>query len=211
MDSPFPHAIMDNFFPRDVALALESEFPAYDDPDWVIYDSPLENKKTMNRWDRFPALTYGIIFKLCQMDGVDFGLHGGGWHIHTAGGNLNPHLDYIEHPKLHRQRMLNLIIYLSSDYRPEYGGKLGLWSGDNKKPHKLEKIIDPIFNRAVLFDTTQNSWHGMVTPFMGVARRSIALYLLGDEIEGRKRALFAPRVHQMNDEGIAAMIEKRAR
>jgi hypothetical protein len=44
----------------------------------------------------------------------DPGLHGGGWHMHGAGGNLNPHLDYSIHPKSGLMRKLNIIIYLSN-------------------------------------------------------------------------------------------------
>ena len=43
---------------------------------------------------------------------IDPGLHGGGWHIHSNKGNLNPHLDYSIHPKMDIQRRLNLIVYL---------------------------------------------------------------------------------------------------
>ena len=45
-----------------------------------------------------------------------------------------------------------------------HGGHLGLWVGDNKKPQKLIKEISPDFNTAIIFDTTQNSWHGLSRP-----------------------------------------------
>ena len=46
----------------------------------------------------------------------DYGLHGGGWHMHGTGGNLNVHKDYSVHPKLGLRRKLNLIVYLSEDW-----------------------------------------------------------------------------------------------
>lgn len=215
--SPFPHVIIDDFFEHEVACQLEAEFPPYNDPSWYVYNNALEKKKTQNLWRMFPPTTYQIFQALCMktINGTvaDYGLHGGGWHIHQNGGNLNPHLDYIMHPKLGTQRQYNLIVYLSRDFKPEYGGNLGFWYGDKEKPHQLAKEIEPKFNRAVLFDTTQNSWHGLVTSIScpeGVYRKSIAIYFLsGVPQETRDRALFAPRPEQVGNAEIEALIHRR--
>ena len=53
----------------------------------------------------------------------------------------------------------------------------------NNCPNKLEKIIKPKFNRAILFDTTQNSWHGLVNPVntkKNIFRKSLAIYYLSN-------------------------------
>ena len=81
------------------------------------------------------------------------------------------------------QRKLNLILYLEEDYDPAWGGGLEYWSHDteNNKPLKKVKEIEPIFNRAVLFDTTQNSWHGFPTPITcpeDKMRKSFAVYYM---------------------------------
>ena len=60
-----------------------------------------------------------------------------------------------------------------------------LWSHDydNKKPLEKVKEIQPIFNNALLFDTTQKSWHGFpepINPPVGKMRKSIALYYMTD-------------------------------
>jgi hypothetical protein len=76
--------------------------------------------------------------------------------------------------------------------------------------------VQPIFNRAVLFDTTQNSWHGMSRPLTqpeGVYRKSLAVYYLTDPPTGadmRERALFAPRESQKGDEEISEIIRIRS-
>lgn len=115
--------------------------------------------------------------------------------MHGAGGSLNPHLDYSIHPKLPLQRKLNLIVYLSQDLKETHGGHFGLWTGENS-PDTLVKEIAPKFNRAIIFDTTQNSWHGLsrecVAPD-GIYRKSIAIYYLTDlpeHADTRSRALF---------------------
>jgi len=79
---------------------LSNDFPDYDHQSWFEYNSPLENKKTINNWNLFPPKTYSIVSQLTSPDFVsklqeitgikllypDFGLHGAGWHAHNAGG-----------------------------------------------------------------------------------------------------------------------------
>ena len=114
------------------------------------------------------------------------------------------------------QRKINLIIYLSREFREIDGGHLGLWSSkEDGSIDKLEKKISPKFNRAVIFDTTQNSWHGLVTkynPKKGQYRKSLAVYYLTDSNKNsnkRMRALFTPRKNQINDKEIYKLIRKR--
>lgn len=231
LSPPFNHHVYDNFFSEDIAQGLESEFPSYNSERWHLYKNSIEDKKTLNDWNQFGPLTYQCFSFLCSnpfvealsnLCGVklypDIGLHGGGWHIHGNGGNLNPHLDYSIHPKLKLQRKINLIIYLDSHLKKEHGGQLGLWSHDPtlNLPKDLIKEIDPIFNRAVIFDTTQNSWHGMsktLTTPENVHRKSLAVYFLCDPAEGtdlRMKALFAPREEQKDDQSVKELIEKRS-
>jgi hypothetical protein len=134
------------------------------------------------------------------------------------GGNLNPHLDYSIHPKIGLQRKINIIIYISSTLTEEHGGHLGLWESDSQKNSlgNLITSIQPKFNRAVLFDTTQNSWHGMCTPLNqpeGIFRKSLAVYYLTappPHTDKRERALFAAREDQKGDKDIEELIKKRA-
>jgi len=213
---PFRNVGLDTFVEPTLARKLAAEFSDYDDPCWHFYGDALENEKACNDWIKFPVTTYRFITfmyskdmldALYYMTGVrmfpDMGLHGGGWHIHGPGGNLNPHLDYSCHPKLGLQRKLNIIVYLTEDYQEEWGGHLGLWSDAGGKPGVLTKEIAPLFNRAIIFDTTQNSWHGMSRPLNlppGKYRKSIAVYYLCEaplDADARTRALFYPRETQL--------------
>ncbi|QEO18639.1 2OG-Fe(II) oxygenase [Acetobacter vaccinii] len=228
---PFHHCVVDNFFKEDVASQLSDEFIEYESEKWFFYSNPLEDKKALNDWNVFPQKTYAafsylnsrpFIDVLQKYVGVDLfadnGLHGGGWHIHGRGGNLNPHLDYSIHPKLLLQRKVNIIIYLSQDLKEADGGHLGLWNSNSEgtKPTTLEKEISPKFNRAVIFDTTQNSWHGMsrtLSETCNVFRKSMAIYYLCEVKESaspRQRALFAPRENQVGNKEIEDIIKLRS-
>jgi hypothetical protein len=84
-------------------------------------------------------------------------------------------------------------------------------------PGALAKSVEPRFNRAVLFDTTQQSWHGLPEPIacpLGQVRKSLAVYYLTDPPVAREaqrtRALFAPAPDQAGDAEVLSLIERRA-
>ena len=61
---PFPHVVIDDFFEPGVAEALERDIPAFDDPSWMQYSNPIEEKRALNHWDRFPVATYQVFAHL---------------------------------------------------------------------------------------------------------------------------------------------------
>lgn len=229
---PFDHYIMDNFISEELAIKLYNQFPEYESEKWYAYDNPLERKKAIQTWGSFPPETYQFFMSLCSEDFMnqlrvltgcknlvpDIGLHGAGWHMSTRGDHLNIHQDYSIHPLANMQRKFNIIIYLTPDWKPEWGGNLELWSHDSTTNRAKEKVVsvDCKFRRAVLFDTTQNSWHGFpedITCPDGVYRKSIAIYYLApiaEKANTNKRALYSPRKGQENDADIAELIRKRA-
>lgn len=230
---PFRHCIIDNFFDDETALKLSSEFPDYNDPNiWSVYRNAIENKKLTPHWDLFPAKTYqaftlmntpGFVESVRLITGIpdlvaDYGMHGGGWHMHGRGGKLNMHKDYSIHPKLGMERRINIIIYMTPDWKEEWNGGLELWSHDSEKnlPKECVTKVHNKFNRAVLFDTTQNSWHGLPTEIVcpeGVYRKSLAIYYISKPrrgVETHDRAYFAPTAEQANNEEILDLIKKRS-
>ena len=232
-EEPFDHWIIDDFFPPDKAQSITENFPAYDDERWYFYKNPIENKKTLQDWLRFPPEIYQTLQDLCSHDFIetiksmtgiknlypDYGLHGGGLHMHGRGGNLNIHKDYSIHPRLKLQRKLNLIVYMSNDWDFTWGGGLELWSNNSEtnRPEELVKTIEPKFNRAILFDTAQNSWHGLPKPLTcpeGKYRKSLAVYYLTDideNTEERYRAFFVPTEQQLTDPKIVKLCEERSK
>jgi hypothetical protein len=232
---PFNYIVLDNFLENDVALKLAAEFPNFDAENiWYEYENPLEIKKATNNWNVFPAVTYQY-FKHVLSDEftrkieimlfgeehgklvADIGLHGGGFHTHKNGGRLNPHLDYSIHPKLGLQRTANLILYINPHWKPAYGGAFGLWEHEaiTDSPGELSKVVDCLFNRAVIFNTTQNSWHGIcneVSSPEGETRNSLATYYLmppANTADPRMKVKYAPTEEQRGDKEIEKLIEER--
>lgn len=228
---PFNHLVIDNFLPTDLANKLFDEFPDFEDSVWFNYNNKIEDKKLLSDWRKFPERTYQLLSFLnspLMLETVsaifntklypDHGLHGGGWHIHANGGKLNPHLDYSIHPTLKQQRKVNLIIYLCKDWKEEYGGHFGLYAQaeGSTRAGNVVKEIPMGFNRAVLFDTTQQSWHGLsreVNCPDNLFRKSLAVYYLTDAPQGvdsRSRALFSPTADQVDDSSVLELIAKRS-
>lgn len=231
-NKPFNHIIIDDFFKPEVAEQLASEFPEYDSPVWPsVYNNAIERKKTLNYWDKFPKQTYAVFHYLCtdfshvvtQITGnhqvqADIGLHGGGWHAHKTSGKLNVHLDYSIHPKLQLERHYNLIVYITPNWNSAWGGGLEIWSHDEETQRAKEQVglIENKFNRAVLFDTTQDSWHGLPKDLKcpeGIMRQSLAVYYVTPpkiDADPRGKALFVPHEDQINDPEVIELIKKRA-
>jgi len=229
---PFDYVVIDDFFQNDFAKKLAEDFPAFDSDEWHWYNNAIEVKKGCNNWNAFPKNTYSVFSYFNSQDWLNYlstkllgekkiysdsGLNGGGWHTYKKGGKLNTHLDYSLHLKLGLQRKLNIIVYMSPNWKKEWGGALGLWGNESsEKPGDLVVSVWNKFNRAVIFDTTQNSWHGLPEPLScpnNESRQSLAAYFLSEppeDVDTRGKALFAPTKEQESDSDILELIRKRS-
>ena len=189
---PYPHIVIDEFLPIAQARALAAVFPGPDDDvAWDHYAAPgLEVKLGCGDETKFPlpirtairdlnsSAFVRILEKLTSIEHllVDPHLLGGGMHLTRHGGVLGIHADFNWHLQIRAHRRLNLLLYLTPDWRPEYAGELELWSVDGTQ---LVRRVQPLFNRAVWFTTRSDTFHGHPTPWaapVGINRQSIALY-----------------------------------
>jgi len=61
------------------------------------------------------------------------------------------------HSQTQLYRRLNVLVYLNEGWREKWGGCVGLWSENMK--NCVDKIA-PLFNRMVVSNTTEKSFHG---------------------------------------------------
>jgi hypothetical protein len=188
---PFPHIVLDGLFEEAVLDRVLAEFPRPEETRWMRFDSPTEKKlgyyhehSTISDTVRafLDALNgFEMLLFLEALTGIEglipdpyFG--GGGLHQIEPGGFLKIHADFNVHPKLKLDRRANMLIYMNKDWREEWGGHLELWNADMTE---CRQRILPVFNRTVIFSTTDTSFHGHPHPLQsppGVTRRSVSLY-----------------------------------
>jgi len=183
---PYPHIVIDHFLEEWAAhKALR-----------LHYLHVNEKKHGLNKMELLPPFLQSVIKTLNQPDFVQYlseltgipglladdSLEGGGLHQSKRGGFLNVHADFTVHPhKRHWRRRVNLLIYLNEDWEEAYRGHLELWARDMSA---CQQRILPIFNRCVVFNTDEDSYHGLPDPIQcpeDQTRKSIALYYFTEE------------------------------
>lgn len=200
--APYPHIQFDDFLQADAAQQAMNAFPPVKGDGWIHYLHVNEKKHGLNKMDRIPPYLQEVIRSLnsdeflaalSQLTGIpglkaDPSLEGGGLHQSQRGGFLNIHADFTVHPhKRNWRRRVNLLIYLNEGWQPEYKGDLELWTRDMKR---CERKISPIFNRCVVFNTDEDSYHGLPEPIAcpeEMTRKSIALYYFTEEDTAPKK------------------------
>tara|TARA_R110002096_G_scaffold91625_9_gene207291 strand:+ start:5096 stop:5872 length:777 start_codon:yes stop_codon:yes gene_type:complete len=187
---PFPHVVIDNFLPLDLAEEIHDLFPSFEEADPRTYQR--EENKIATRPDvptcpeRLRQIMYAlnsheIITPLEVMTGIngllpDPHFFGAGLQQTGPGGKLGIHVDFNKHKHLRLDRRLNLLIYFNKDWKEEWGGHFELWDKDMTA---CQKKILPIFNRMVVFATTDESYHGLPDPIQcpeGESRKSLILF-----------------------------------
>ncbi len=187
---PFPHTVIDDFLPPDALRAVQAEFPAPGTPGWERYDDPLQKKLGSRDETKLGPCTRLLLHELNsepflrfleELTGIeglisDPWLEGGGLHQIERGGMLKVHVDFNKHTLYQLDRRINVLLYLNDDWDEAWGGHLELWDTEMKA---AAARVAPIFNRMVVFETTDFSNHGHPDPLAcpeGRQRRSIALY-----------------------------------
>jgi Rps23 Pro-64 3,4-dihydroxylase Tpa1-like proline 4-hydroxylase len=189
---PFPYVVMDDFLDTGFAQEILRSWPSFDDAARMgkeFRSINERNKVQVTDSDQFPKplrelnevlASPAFIDTVSTIFGIpdllpDAELVGGGLHQTGPRGRLDVHVDfnYIEARKLHRR--LNILIYFNDGWLPEWGGQLELW---NRDVSQCAHSLDPFFNRCVIFETSEISYHGVreVTCPAEVVRRSFAGY-----------------------------------
>ena len=190
---PFDNIIIPDFFNNEFAEALFQQYPTdVENGQWHKYNNPLEIKYAYDDVKNLPLVLKDAFYLLSTkeitdkigllsgIDGLEYDpyLHGAGLHTHPTNGRLHMHLDYEKHPYLDKERRLNIIVYLSKDWKEEWNGETQLWDNEMKKC----VVKSPVkFNTAFIFKTNNISWHGLPEPITcpeGVLRKSLAYYYI---------------------------------
>jgi len=218
---PFPHIVLDDVLPDAMLDVVLDAFPDPSSRVWKEYENYYEGKLETQGEERLGADVSLVLYQfnsapflrfLQELTGVtglisDPYFSGGGLHQIERGGRLGVHADFSRHPVLPLHRRLNALVYLNRDWKDEYGGHLELWDRDMTE---CRARIAPVFNRMVVFSTTDWTFHGHPDPLTcppGMTRKSIALYYFsvdrprGETKRGKESTLFVPRPGEVLPQG----------
>ena len=165
------HCWVEDLLPEPIARAIHAAFPQ---PERMrLMSSFREVKYTSKSLDDFAPLLKDITFaiqdpavieRVGAITGIeeqvpDPSLYAGGLSMMGRGQFLNPHIDNSHEASRKLYRTVNLLYYVTPDWRLENNGNLELWDREVRR----NVTILSRFNRLVLMETTPWSWH-LVSP-----------------------------------------------
>jgi Rps23 Pro-64 3,4-dihydroxylase Tpa1-like proline 4-hydroxylase len=194
--TPYRHFYFDGILKEDFANYLYEKFPAPTDmtrtynglnekkaegTNFATFDPAFQklkdglNSPEIREW--LSKIT-GIKDVFSTDDALGAGVHQG-----ENGSYLDIHIDFNIHPNLNVHRRLNLLVFLNKNWKEEYGGKFELW---NEDVSVLGNSYLPSWNRCVVFETSEISYHGYATIHVppGETRKSFFTYYYTKEREG---------------------------
>jgi hypothetical protein len=190
-NKPFKHVVIDNFLDTEDAKTINVYLDSTPIPFRAYekgitgglhkreYKPDLNDAALAKMFYKFSCPAFlSFLEGVTGIDGLvpDPYFDGGGIHETLKSGGLGIHTDFLGHSRLNLTRVINLIVYITEDWNASWGGDLELYDDPNMV---AVAKVETKFNRAVIFKTDENSWHGLPTPINppeGISRRSIALY-----------------------------------
>jgi hypothetical protein len=205
---PFPHAVIDGLFDDAVLQRVLDEFST-ERPGSIVENLPghVSLKRSLRDEPGRVGFSTFVRFFLSHLNSIFFieflreltgiadlvsdpWFDGAGLHETLPGGFLDVHADFNFHGAWFLDRRLNVLVYLNPGWREEWGGCLELWDRDLSR---CAKKIVPVFNRTVVFATSDASFHGHPEPVRcpaGTTRKSVAMYYFSN---GRPESERGPR------------------
>lgn len=191
--SPFKYTVIDNFLNADLANKAMEAFPPLNDPCWEHSKDQGIEVKSRTTWTSEFDIPEDIIdvirivnssLILTAMSDLfeipklmpDPYFSGGGLNVSEKNGHLDVHVDGNYHDASGLNRRMNLLIYLNPNWQEDWGGEFGIYTDDG---NTLANAVPPLFNRCVIFDSHDKSFHGLPNPInfpKNDPRRSIILY-----------------------------------
>lgn len=180
------HIIIDNFISEELCHTIFKDYVSLKQNFKVGKYLLKQNKKTLNNLDYVGLQTKNLYSALHSREFVsaiervvginklhpDPTLYAGGLTMMNQGDYLNPHIDNSHDGIRKKYRRLNILFYITPDWSLNYGGNLELWNKDVSKSH----CIISKFNRLVIMETNNVSWHSVSPVKVDAARCCLSTY-----------------------------------
>lgn len=193
---PFRHVAIDGFLLSEKCESLLRDFPVFDEKRATNEHGQVGRKAVVEHVsDVSPAYRafyqyinseafLDVMSKLTGIEGLiaDKTLFGGGTHNNLSGQGLDVHIDFNVDERTMLHRRINLLIYLNKEWEEAWGGAIELHSDPHNSSLDQVASFLPLFNRAVIFETNEYSWHGfpriaLPPEKQHLTRKSFSIYL----------------------------------
>lgn len=174
LSKPFPHIIIDDFLDKKYFRLIQKELKKFDKQKGQSFNSLVEKEKWISKNTGLPKYIKSLVKELngkkwlsylkkfSEIDDLCATLSGNSelanYHEMKHGGYLGPHVDHSSDPKTEYPHVMNIIIYLSDNWKKNWGGGTELYNFNGTK--KIKKINYKA-NRAVIFLHTPYSFHAV--------------------------------------------------
>jgi hypothetical protein len=197
---PFRHVVIDDFLDPAAAERMLADFPAFDPRKALnemgevggkaVFENVAEISPFYRRLAEYTA-SEEFLGTISAMTGVenlmgDETFFGGGTHENLNGQELDAHVDFNYDERRWVHRRLNLLLYLNKEWEDGWGGSIELHSDPRRPEQNRVKLVTPLFNRCLIFETNERSWHGfprieLPPDKRHLSRKSFSLYLYTKE------------------------------
>ena len=167
----FARVKIDNFLDRETCLKLHEECESAPKGGWTVFTRAGSRMEEFNDLIHCPTahkITYDLmhsgemLYDLEQMTGIvgllpDPHLVGAGFSIMRNGAELGPHYDFNWNDRLRLHRKLTSILYLTPDWKDEWGGENITWTANPEldSSAKIVESIKPKFNRFIISENVK--------------------------------------------------------
>jgi hypothetical protein len=181
--------IFDNFLPESIVASLSHETDRVSEENWKLFQrnqTSFQECVNLSILPEFVKLLGELHSKLFlewlgNITGIDRLLPdpymiGGGYLRSGQGDCLLPHVDFNWNDHIRMYRCLTLLIYITPNWKSEWGGNLKFFDDDN---NKVIQEVDYTYNRAVLWKDQYPNYHGYPEKIncpKGVYRKSLILF-----------------------------------
>lgn len=180
---------IDDLLPEDLALKLNDVFPKEEDMrclkslrEYKFISAQMNKHNSLLEKVLYAFQDERIISEISKITDIknlyaDPCLYAGGLSMMRKDNFLKPHLDNSHDANRARWRVLNLLYYVSPDWKLENGGNLEIWpNGTGGK----QITIESKFNRLAVMATHDHSWHSVSKVVDNKSRKCISNYYFSD-------------------------------
>lgn len=192
------HFTLDNLLPKELAERIYADFPNPQKMHLLNIPGKLKLKyshlkdvstllQDINAAIQDPKVV-SLIEEITEIKNQvpDTSAHAGGISTLLKGYRLNPHLDNSHNMDKKHYRTVNVLYYVSPDWQIANGGNFELW--DQEIKHCI--VVPSLFNRLLVMETNQTSWHAVNPVLCNAPRCCVFNYFFSEDSPDGEKYFF---------------------